>query len=442
MEINFSKIVFIMLMVISFNVVAETVVKDNSNSSIAAKSVSVNCNEKSKIAFISVPFKNYLNLLDFGKTDALAVDLSSCYLKGKSTKLFTFKFDKDWVYEKKFRGEVVIENAQQVDIDDAFKTLKIVDSEKIFFANRIKKRDYDSKKVWLITLKSSSLNDKSDIGGAPKNHPMVKVAKKSEVKAAIRNGAFIYDVRPESEYKKGSIKGAVNLSFTNFNKAATEVLSPTELDKNGLILKKSSLPKNKKEKIYIFSNCPGELLSYNASTKLSAMGYSNVYWYRQGFVNYKGKAKCFTPKKDDSIVDSAYLQGTLGDKKTVLLDLRNSKVNTEYTIKGAITAKMQQTLSESGLPLHRGSKLDATKLTKFDEALASNPVGKNDTPIIVFGADTYDWAPYKAMLYLKANGYKNVKWYRAGFNDWINKYVTNTQKYELNKNVARDKISR
>lgn len=400
-----------------------------------------NCNDKSQISTVTIPIKNYLLLVDNSKAVAMITDLSNCYIKAKTTKLLTFKHDGPWIFERRLRGEVLIEDAKQIDVDEAYKLTNAGENERKLFASRIAKRDYESKKVWLLNLKLMNVLSKDVVGGTPKTHPMAKkVATKSDVKSAIRKGSFIYDVRPAGEYSKDSIKGAVNLNFTEYKKAATAVYSPTDLEKMGIFVKKSLLPKNKQDAIYVFSNCPADFLSYNAVTMLGYMGYSNVFWYRQGFVNFKDKAKCGTPKEEtEGIISSNEVIDALKDKKTVFLDFRDVVANSEIAIKGAIKSKFRQRMTTSGIAKFRNN-IDAKVLKRKKEMVSGSSVGKTDTPIIVYGQDEFDWAPYKAMLYFKANGYKNVRWYRAGFNDWVNKYIADPKKYEINKTVPRDKL--
>lgn len=82
-----------------------------------------------------------------------------------------------------------------------------------------------------------------------------KQVKVSEVRTLVESGAFIIDVREESEFKQGHLKGAKNIPMSTFRKHLNDI------------------PKD--QKIYI--HCRSGQRSYNVVRALGNLGYDYVY---------------------------------------------------------------------------------------------------------------------------------------------------------------------
>ncbi len=97
-------------------------------------------------------------------------------------------------------------------------------------------------------------------------------------------GAVVVDARIASEYSDGHIKGAVNVPYRE--KSKKDVNFNAGDDEFNL----TRLPSDKAAVIVIYCNGPDCWKSFKASTAAVKAGYTNVYWYREGFPNWKAKA--------------------------------------------------------------------------------------------------------------------------------------------------------
>jgi rhodanese-related sulfurtransferase len=97
-------------------------------------------------------------------------------------------------------------------------------------------------------------------------------------------GALVVDARIASEYSDGHIKGAVNVPYRERSK------KETNFDAGDDDFNITRLPSDKGAVIVIYCNGPDCWKSFKASTAAVKAGYTNVYWYREGFPNWKSKA--------------------------------------------------------------------------------------------------------------------------------------------------------
>ena len=91
--------------------------------------------------------------------------------------------------------------------------------------------------------------------------------KASVVKESLENNILVIDLRPDSEFSKGHIKGAVNIQFTGLPDFLEKNIKPFEYDKLILVCE------------------DGQVSSYTASL-LRLMGYGNVFAMRWGMSSW------------------------------------------------------------------------------------------------------------------------------------------------------------
>lgn len=111
----------------------------------------------------------------------------------------------------------------------------------------------------------------------------VKLIEAKEVQELQAKGAIIVDTRRASEYAEGTIKGAINVPYDP-EKSAKDVNFDPSQDKFDL----SKLP-DKNAHIVTFCNAGSCWKSYKSAVVLSKNGYKHVYWYRNGFPDWKAR---------------------------------------------------------------------------------------------------------------------------------------------------------
>lgn len=111
----------------------------------------------------------------------------------------------------------------------------------------------------------------------------VKLVEAKEVQELQAKGAKIVDTRRASEYAEGTIKGAISVPYDP-EKSAKDVNFDPSQDKFDL----SKLP-DKNAHIVTFCNAGSCWKSYKSAVVLAKNGYKNVYWYRNGFPDWKAR---------------------------------------------------------------------------------------------------------------------------------------------------------
>lgn len=110
-----------------------------------------------------------------------------------------------------------------------------------------------------------------------------KVVTADDVIKASGAGGLIIDTRVASEYADGHIKGAVSVPYRE--KSDKAVNFDASQDEFNL----AKLPADKTAAIIMYCNGSECWKSYKASTTAIKAGYTNIYWYRDGFPNWKSK---------------------------------------------------------------------------------------------------------------------------------------------------------
>ena len=114
-----------------------------------------------------------------------------------------------------------------------------------------------------------------------------KVVSAEDVVKLQASGAAIIDTRVASEYAEGHIKGALSVPYRE--KSDKAVNFDASQDEFSL----AKLPPAKDAAIVMYCNGPECWKSFKASTAAIKGGYTNLYWYRDGFPNWKSKGLAF-----------------------------------------------------------------------------------------------------------------------------------------------------
>ncbi len=117
----------------------------------------------------------------------------------------------------------------------------------------------------------------------PESLAGTKLVSAEAVVAAQAAGTPVIDTRVASEYAEGHIKGAVNVPYRE--KSAKAVDFDAAQDAFNL----AKLPADKAAAVVMYCNGPDCWKSFKASTAAIKAGYSKIYWYRDGFPDWKAK---------------------------------------------------------------------------------------------------------------------------------------------------------
>ena len=118
---------------------------------------------------------------------------------------------------------------------------------------------------------------------APETLEGAKLVSADDVMKLQSSGAIVIDSRVASEYAEAHIKGAINVPYRERSNKAIDF--DARQDEFNL----AKLPANKGAAIVIYCNGPDCWKSFKASTVAIKGGYTSIYWYREGFPNWKSK---------------------------------------------------------------------------------------------------------------------------------------------------------
>jgi rhodanese-related sulfurtransferase len=111
----------------------------------------------------------------------------------------------------------------------------------------------------------------------------VKLIESKDVIDLQKQGAILIDTRKTSEFSEATIKGAISVPYDP-EKSAKEVGYDAAQDKFDM-----SKLADKNAKIVTFCNSGTCWKSYKAAVMLAKNGYKNIYWYRNGFPDWKAR---------------------------------------------------------------------------------------------------------------------------------------------------------
>jgi rhodanese-related sulfurtransferase len=130
--------------------------------------------------------------------------------------------------------------------------------------------------------RSDFKNVASMLNTTPTSLPGAKIISAAEAKMLIAKGLPVYDVRVEEEYETAHVPGAISIPYKEGS--AKEVGFDQGDDKFALY----KLPKDKHAPLIMY--CDGTICwkSYKSATMAIQAGWTNIYWFRGGFPEWKG----------------------------------------------------------------------------------------------------------------------------------------------------------
>lgn len=111
----------------------------------------------------------------------------------------------------------------------------------------------------------------------------VKLVEAKEVENLQKQGAVLVDTRKAGEFSDATIKGAISVPYDP-EKSAKDANFDSAQDKFDM-----SKFADKNAHIVVFCNSGTCWKSYKAAAVLAKSGYKSVYWYRNGFPDWKAR---------------------------------------------------------------------------------------------------------------------------------------------------------
>jgi rhodanese-related sulfurtransferase len=203
------------------------------------------------------------------------------------------------------------------------KVLKVLDAgdpKKVEFLREVKK-NHEARIEYVEKdgVKTASLIDFK----GPIKTPPEKLVAYSEVRKLValgpdKGGYTLIDSRPLPRYQEGTIPGAINLPFPQFDKFLER------------------LPKDKSKLLVFFCQGVTCMMSPSSLRRAEAMGYTNVKVYREGWPEWT--------EKNVGVMSAQFLKEAWLDKDIphVLIDARAPLDNARAHVKGAASITPEQ----------------------------------------------------------------------------------------------------
>lgn len=410
------------------------------------------CNGLERREYLEVSPEDYFKLIEKWQAVVLSIEPETCYLPGMNIKIRTVRSENAVLSERIYRGQVTIKSVERQSFEVAKRDhrLFLKQAQIAEFSNRIntkaKRLGQPINYVYILTLEKPALESEYSQYGVPLIHPMAENVTGKQFAAALQSGAFVLDVRAKPLFKTNPLKGAKNIYTENYRLIVRKVLTYAEMKADKIGYNGTVLPKDKNTEIYITSICAGEYSSYNFITLLRHAGYRKLKWFRSGVLSLRPDLPgCETPKSISGVnnIKAQAIADQIGQKSTVIVDARNPWKKESFRIKDSRHHEFFHMNNIMGLPNLRGN-LTLASLRKGKETFeggSDNPIGANfNDTIIVYGQNEFDWNAYKAAVMLSSIGYKNVYWYRQGFDDWKAHALINPAKFPFNQKVKKMEI--
>ena len=200
---------------------------------------------------------------------------------------------------------------------------------------------------------------------------------KANIVVPMPENVMIVDARPyKVKYTKGHIPGAINISFTEFDKK-TDLLPE---DKNSLLIFYCGGLKCK--------------LSHKSAKKAEKLGYKNVKVYAKGYPDW------ISQKGNYGSVSAEFVAKQIAENKTVIIDARPQKPKFN---KGHIPTAIN-------IPF-----------THFEDLKGKLPRDLN-TPVIFYCGGLKCRLSHKSARKALELGYTNIKVFDKGYPEWKKTY--------------------
>lgn len=397
--------------------------------------------EKPEAALLEVNWRGYSRMVHGQVAYLVKSKDNKCLMKGKTYKAEALQkdFQSGVVFLSERIPDVTISEIRQVPMSLLGQELKGLSKEtaqRIQAAARREKalagippNEMPYSLAWVVHLRQTSRKIARPTYGAPLAHPAAKtvtVAKESARFATYR----IYDVRPNAQFRQGSLPRAYNLEPANYQNLDQGVMSLSAIRKQDSRLKIDQLPRSKEAPILFYSNGPGDYVSYNVITLVKAAGYKNILWLRGGYDEFRRQSPTTTPPSYILPIDASQAL-TLYRQKAGFLDTRDEVQFANGRIQGANLQMMTAALDASGRHLHRPAQINEAILKSNREELVNVTNLPRDSAIVVYGQNEFDPRPAKVAVLLYQKGYRKIYWLKGGFQEWAHYRQLQPKEYPM-----------
>ena len=218
---------------------------------------------------------------------------------------------------------------------------------------------------------------------------------KAHIAVPMPENVVVVDARPyKVKYTKGHIPGAINISFSEFDK------------------KTDLLPKDKNSLLIFYCGGLKCKLSHKSAKKAEKLGYKNVKVYAKGYPNW------ISQKGNYGSVSAEFVAKQIAGNKTIIVDARPQKPKFD---KGHIPTAIN-------IPF-----------THFD-ALKGKLPRDNNTPIIFYCGGLKCRLSHKSAAKALAMGYTNVKVFDRGYPQWKKTYGQSGAAIQVKAGAAEGSI--
>jgi rhodanese-related sulfurtransferase len=218
---------------------------------------------------------------------------------------------------------------------------------------------------------------------------------KAHMSVPMPENVMIVDARPyKVKYTKGHIPGAVNISFSEFDK------------------KTDLLPKDKNTLLIYYCGGLKCKLSHKSAKKAEKLGYKNVKVFARGYPEW------IRHKGNYASVSVEYVAKQIAENKTMIFDARPKKVKYD---KGHIPTAINIPFSQ------------------FDALKGKLPRNLN-TPVIFYCGGLKCRLSHKSAAKALKMGYTNVKVFAKGYPQWKKTYGESKKSMQVKAGDAEGSI--
>ena len=259
-----------------------------------------------------------------------------------------------------------------------------------------------------------------------------RVITRRQMETAIQDGAQIIDIRSKKQFSAAHVKGAVHVPYTAgarmkiFDEYANYVKAGDAFDIR-------RINQDKQKPVILMSEGPYSDNLFRAAVVLRSEGWKQIYLFYEGF-NYFSRMLWKPPAGSglfETIVDTRFFDSYRKIRGAIVVDVRSESEFAEGHIEGALNYPYQE---RDDIRMRRPG-LSGDLLRQYGDTMKQDPPLGNFNSLLFVGRDQYDWRSYKAALIAKSLGYKNIYWFRGGFDLWEASHYDDEAGYPIVRSV-------
>lgn len=266
-------------------------------------------------------------------------------------------------------------------------------------------------------------------------HSYAKSIDANQLSQVRQQNPVIIDTRYPQDFRNDPVAGAINIPI-NSGVWKFDARTPTRL-LDSPINELSQIDKTPVTTPIVVFGYANSYAAYNLLTILATQNRKNLYYIPQGTFTLK-KVNVRTP---DNYGVAQISSDDLRQKRNqfkYIIDVRGSTPFLATAIQGALNVEYKSRTEKPNENPYTGLGYEVQMQMNDTFKIEALPDIRKSSPIVLYGVNSYDFRPLKAAIFLKEQGYSQVKWYRQGYEEWLYLHKVYPEQYPIRLSSRKD----